>query len=208
MASIDTLLDHVMPRTPRLTVDLARLEIRQAAIRFCRESRCDRRTLASFNTVPADPLYVLTAPADTAISEVLGVALDEEKIDPLRPDEIPADAETETGTPSHYGYRPKTGELQLIVAPSVVQAVSVIVAVEPPASTTVLNDWIAQRYGRDIAYGALAELLEMPKKPWSDPQLSVLYRGKFNTAIADARDEADKGMTGAATRTRPVFGLR
>lgn len=211
MASIDTLLDFVMPKAPGLTVELARLELRQAAIQFCRRSKADRRTLDLFDTVVGEPFYDLDAPSSAvAIADVLSVTLDGERppLSPLRADEIPAEAQSRQDKPEWFSAAEGGTVLQLIYVPQAVYAVAVTVAVEPVAGSTNLETWVARRYGNDIAFGALAELLATPKKPWTDPVMATYYKVRFDTAILDAAAEADQGFTPAPTRTRPVFGLR
>jgi hypothetical protein len=210
MASLDTLLDNVMPNAPRLTVELARQEIRKAAIRFCRKSRIDRRRLDAFPTVAGQAAYNLADPAGMALVEVLLVSLDNEipLLDPLRPDEIPADAEAEQGRPKWFCSKQGGAVLQLIYAPDAVYSVAATVAVEPASDATTLDDWIAKRYGEEISYGALEVLLAIPKKPWTDTAMAAYYKGLFDAAIIDAASAADQGFTAAPTRTRPVFGLR
>lgn len=210
MASIDTILDHVMPHAPHLGVDLARIEIRKAAIDFCRKTKADRRTLAAFDTTVGNPFYTLSAPENTAISEIIAVKLDDDDpgLNPVRQDEIPADAQTITGKPKLFSAEQGGTRLQLILSPDAVYAVDVTVALEPASTSTVIADWIAQRYAPEIGYGALASLLAQPSKPWSNPALAGHYKGLFGAAILDVSSAADQGFTAAPTRTRPVFGLR
>lgn len=210
MASIDSLLDFVMPKTPHLAVDVARMELRQAAVRFCRRSGFDRRTLPAFSTVVGEPFYALTAPEGTAISKGLRVVLDGELpgLDPLRPDEVPADAATRTGIPQQFCVLDGGTRLQLIDAPAAIHSVVVTVAVEPSKSATDIADVLADRWGEEIACGALEALLVMPKMPWTDTGTAAYYKSRFDAAVSEARDEADKGFTRAPTRTRSCFGLR
>jgi hypothetical protein len=210
MASIDTLLDFVMPRTPHLTVELARLELRQAAILFCRRSKADRRTLTDFNTVAGTAFYTLTPPSNAAMVEVMSVSLDGEDpgLEPLRSGQIPRDAAVLTDTPKWFSATQNGTQLQLIYAPDDVYAVQVQVAVEPSLSSTTIEDAIASRYGMEIAHGALERLFLIPKKPWTDPSTAAYHKTLFDQAIQNAKDEAEQGFTAAATRTRPTFGLR
>lgn len=208
MATLDSLLDFVMPKCPHLSVDIARHELRQACIRFCRKSGWDRRVLTSFNTVVGTPSYTLTPPTDTVISEIVSVKLDDETdLSPMRLDEIPADAETETAEPERYAASANATNLQLIYAPDAVYAVDVTVVVEPTRTATAISDNLAQRYGEDIACGALESLLLYPKKPWTDPNSAAYYKSRFDEAVLDAKSEIDEGFTGAPARVRCVFGM-
>lgn len=207
ITSFDTLLDHVMPLLPGVSVELVRLELRNAAMRFCRESRIDQRDLTTFNTVASTADYTLTLPTDTAVTEILSVLLDAKEIYPLRPDEARAYDPTELGKPEQFHANKGGRILRLIKTPDVAYPVSVRVVLEPGLAATGVEDWIAQQYGRDIASGAIADLMAMPKKPWTDPATAGLHASRFSAAIISARDEADTGFSRAPTRTRSVFGL-
>lgn len=211
MATFNSLLDFVMPKAPRLTAELAVLEIRQAAIDFCRRSMIDRRTINPLNTVVGEAFYALDLPSvDVAVSQVLSVSINAEShhLSPIRPDEIPVGAIIKNAIPTHYSAEFGGTTLQLIFAPDAEYSLDVRVALEPTSTTDNLADWIASRYGNSIAHGALAELLANPKKPWTDDAMAAYYKSRFDAAIEEAKTEADQGFTSAPTRTRPVFGLR
>lgn len=207
MTTWAALLDYVMPHVAKVESAMAEHMLRLAAIEFCRTSAVDRAWLTAFNTVADTPSYVLTLPADKALAEVLRVRLDDTyELDPLRDDETPTD-ETVSDTPTHFlGSGEKT--LLLSPPPDAVFSVDCRVALEPAIGAPGLETWIAQRHGEAIGHGAIGRLLAMPRKPWTDAQGALYYKGLAAAAALDARAEADQGKTGAPTRTRPVFGLR
>lgn len=54
---------------------------------------------------------------------------------------------------------------------------------------------IAGPYGRGIAMGAVADMLEMPGKAWTNPRLAQMKRSRFNNTCAQGRalDITDHG---------------
>lgn len=201
----DGLLDYVMPHVGKIEPALAEHMLRLAAIEFCRESTIDRVWLDPFNTVVGTSEYVLTPPVDKAISRILRVKLDDTyELEPLRDDEL---RDKDDGTPTHFlGQDERT--LLLVPPPNAVFSVDCRVALEPAIFAGELETWIAQRYGEAIGHGALGRILAIPKKPWTDAEAAIYFKGLAKSAVLDAFHEADASKSGALARTRPVFGLR
>lgn len=208
--SLDDLLDLVLPWTPKVTPTMARMMLIRSAISFCRMSKIDRVSLASFQTEAGVDEYILTSPdAAKAVYEIRSVYIDDDK-DPI----APARTDDETGTnmipakPTFYLCRPGSQKLVLISAPDAVYTIKSRAVLEPLTTATTIDAWIAARHGEGIAYGAIAKLLSVPKKPWTDYQASAGYKGMFDAACIAAQGEADRGNTNAPTRTRSCFGMK
>ena len=81
-------------------------------------------------------------------------------------------------------------------------SLSVVVALKPMAVPNVCPAWIISRWGEKIASGALSEILMLPGRPWTNPELAVSRAMEFNDSLREAiRTGADKGVR------RPI-GLR
>lgn len=61
------------------------------------------------------------------------------------------------------------------------------VQVIPNDCATDIPQAIAGPYGRGIAMGAVADMLEMPGKAWTNPKLAQIKRSKFNNTCAQGR---------------------
>lgn len=63
----------------------------------------------------------------------------------------------------------------------------------PDVTTEVLPSWFLDRYAEAITALAMADLMNMPKKPWTNGLRSAEYRGEYNRmlngAIADDMSE-------------------
>lgn len=100
---------------------------------------------------------------------------------------------------SCYGYRYRMdGPDRLILADAPSRDgvnFTVNAQVLPNDCVTEVPTGIAGPYGRAIAMGAVADMLEMPGKAWSDPRLAQTKRAKFNQACAQGRalDITDHG---------------
>ncbi|MDD5170845.1 MAG: hypothetical protein PHN75_18665, partial [Syntrophales bacterium] len=60
-------------------------------------------------------------------------------------------------------------------------------AYAPTASITTVDDLFFDRYHKAIEAGALAELLDMPKKDWYDKERAVHYQGQYKDGVAGAK---------------------
>lgn len=208
--SLDTMLDLVLPWTPKVTPGMARMMLLRSAITFCRLSKIDRASLASFQTVAGTAEYALTSPdASKVVYDVRSVYLDEEAdpLTPARTDDEPTSS-IANDKPKYYLCRPGSQKLVLVATPDGAYTIKPRVVLEPKSDATTLETWIVARYDEAIAHGAIAKLLAMPKKPWTDFQASVGYKGLFDAAWLAAQGEADRGNTNAPIRTRSVFGLK
>jgi hypothetical protein len=62
----------------------------------------------------------------------------------------------------------------------------VAVVFRPDVLTDILPDWFLDRYGMQIAHGAIAELAAQPGKPYSDRQLAIDAMAQYEQGVADA----------------------
>lgn len=77
-------------------------------------------------------------------------------------------------------------------------------AVIPLADNTPgLDDQLWTHYETPIIHGAMANLLEIPDKSWSDPRRAAYHRAEFEAAIPIAKSRAaDGNMTGVVRKVR------
>lgn len=73
----------------------------------------------------------------------------------------------------------------------------------PKMSALSLPDMMA-RYERAISAGAKARLMLMPNTTWTNPQLAVLHRQTFDSAVTDARIESVFDRVGGSIRIQPI----
>lgn len=67
-------------------------------------------------------------------------------------------------------------------------------AFEPLGSATQVDDILFDRYGDDIAYGAVARILELPDQPFSNPNAAQRFRRLFDASMDQARAVARTGQ--------------
>jgi len=64
----------------------------------------------------------------------------------------------------------------------------------PHAHADVLPDWVLDRWHEQICDGVLADLLAMPKKPWTNPTEARRRRYRYRAAIGQAKGENIRGQ--------------
>lgn len=207
----DTFLDDVLPELPGCSADLALRQIRRVVNDFGFQTRylklwldpiSVQAGLATYSVVPADPDLQLVRPEEV---RYLG-----DELDPISIDELNAEVpgwRTESGEPRIYA-REDDDSIKLVYIPTVAatDALTVWVSVTPDFGAVggfakVLYD----RFADGIAAGVKARLLAMPKKPWTDPVTAEKYARDYAIEIALAKQQADKGHSGARRRTRTYF---
>jgi hypothetical protein len=59
----------------------------------------------------------------------------------------------------------------------------------PNHNSDTLPNWFFDRWAYGIAAGALASMMSMPTKPWSNPQLAAYWQRQYAGALSDAKSE-------------------
>lgn len=94
----------------------------------------------------------------------------------------------------------------LILAPlpdvSIANGLTVTLALQPNQAATGFPAWIYNQYIYPLVDGAVARLMLMPNKGWSDPATGVDRRNKFENAMANARNAAVSALGSAPQRVK------
>lgn len=112
--------------------------------------------------------------------------------------------QTISGPPQFY-FRETTDTFRLVPSPDQNYTDTIVprVVLAPSRSSTgIAEDWIFENWVDAIAAGALAELLRMPAKPWTDLQRAVIYEDIFHRGWGAVRNQKDRGMAGAVLQVR------
>ena len=112
--------------------------------------------------------------------------------------ELYANWPTEAGTPLYY-LQEGLESVRLVPYPSasLVGALVMKVSLRPSVAATGIDTTIWERYIDEISCGALAKLMVMPDKPWTNVAQAGYYGGMFEAAKDTARLKAFKGYTRA-----------
>jgi hypothetical protein len=186
----------LMPHVPGVPEVLAEHELRRAAQAFFAQTMA-WRAVETPRAVAADTEEVSVLPADSDLElvRVDAVWYDGELMDPIAPETLDDlyhdDWQTFKGTPTKY-LQVVPGVIRLYPVPLVdaVQGLKLRLVVQPSDTAAGLPDDMAARFRDEIHVGAKSRLMLYPGKPWSNPDLAVVYSQAFsamaNTATAAA----------------------
>lgn len=199
------LIDEVLPQLAADPSDpVTEQAIKRAVIEFCRESWVwkyfpDPQTVRS-----GIAEYDLEQPTGSDIVTVVdatynGVPITPKSVEWLNK-EIPGWRTTGAAV-KHYT---QIDAEQMILAPlpaeNITNGLVMTLALQPSQAATGFPKWIANQFIYQIADGAIAKLMLMPNKPWTDLVNGQDHRNRFEQAFNDARESAVSALGRAVTR--------
>lgn len=179
--------------------------IRLATIDFCRRTHAWMDTLADIPTVNGTGNYALGLPTNTDLVRIftvdIGTALDVPVLS-----EHKARLELSRQRTALFAWTPDLVSLS-INPPSTVDGdvIKVQVSIKPSLASTSFPDVIGNHHGLDIAHGALASLLSMPKVDWRDTQEADRQLIQSNAAISKVARQKTKGYATQETRVTRFY---
>lgn len=208
-------LPNVLPMVdgcPRATV---LNELRNVAIDFCTRTWYDQRTLTG-ELDGGDQILTLVPPEGFAVVQFVSIkvagsarpliAMTRQQMDNL----VPA-WENDSGTvPSHVIARSAT-ELQvwpamLSAAPTV--AWTAVVALKPARDGNQVAEALYEHCYDTLVAGALARLLRMPGKPWTDLKQAGISAEQYVSGMNEHKVHVIEQFSSARTFVdRPTFGV-
>lgn len=203
------LYDNILPYLPGVETGVVDLQIRKALREFFKRTTLWRETFA-FATVADQPLYQLL-PATGTVHSIIGVTVNDTPIGVVTEEARPAPAQIlaqEAATPTGW-YSTYPSLISLLPKPSVGHAITVEAVITLPLDSAVVTfpEEAFNQYGEELASGALAILMTMPNKPWTNEKASGIHAGKFvRTCISVRARLRDGGRPNATTARGPRFG--
>lgn len=200
------LIDEVLPQLAADPSDpVTEQAIKRAVIEFCRESWIWQFFPDAQNVRSRVAEYDIETPAGADVVTMVDVSLNNVPLVPKSIAWLNANLpgwRTTTATVKHYT---QIDTDQVILAPlpaeNVTNGLTMTVALQPSQTATSFPKWIANQYIYQIADGAIAKLMLMPNKPWTDLVNGQDHRTRFEQAFNDARESAVSALGRAAQRT-------
>lgn len=196
--NLQAYLTRVLPSVDACPQPLAEQAIRDAIDGFCRQSKIYRGTVTVALTA-GDGTYTLTPPADSVVVETLYARIGDDLLEPLVP-ELESRLIIGNGKPEYIKHLTAT-DIEILPAPADAGSMSVTVIYSISLAATAFPDLLDQ-WREEIAFGAMARLMIMPNKPWSNPQVAAGYQTLFNNGINDAAARATLGNRKATLRVQ------
>jgi hypothetical protein len=200
------LIDEVLPQLAADPSDpVTEQAIKRAVIEFCRESWI-WRFLPDPQSVRSGLLeYDLEPPTGADIAAVIDVEYNKVPLTPKSVEWLNKEIPGWRATKAAVKYYTQIDTEQVLLAPlpadTVTNGLVMTVALQPSQTATGFPKWIANQYIYPIAEGAMAKLMLMPAKPWTDLANGQDHRTRFEQAFNDAREAAVSALGRAAVRT-------
>lgn len=179
--------------------------IKRACIQFCRESWVWKHLPDPADLAAGETTYDLEVISGADVSAVMNVTANgvplKNRNTAWLDTELPG-WRTTRATPKYYT---QVDTQQIILAPvpdiNVTAGLVMTLAMQPSQRATGIPAWIYNQYLYSLAHGALAYLMLMPGKAWTDKELGASYFKLFEGAIADARADAESALGRAPVRS-------
>ena len=201
-------LPYVQVNVPDCPKALIVEAIRQKVIEFCQRSLFLRQELDGFYTVADDNEYDLSPPVDNNIAQLLMLKVNKRELQPKTQDdleEIYQEWRDQSGEPQYF-FLKNTYTAILVPKPMGVYPVRLLVALKPTQAAQGVDEIIFEEYKDAIKHGALAYLMLMAEKTWSNPNMSAFYQSEFDTSVIEAKLRAEKGYAHRKTfRTKAHY---
>lgn len=199
------LLDEVLPNLAADPSDpVTENAIKRAVIEFCEKSWIWQHLPDALDVTAGEATIDLEALPGSDIAAVMAAALDGNPLDAKSLDWLNSNVprwRTDRTTPRYYT-QVDTERLILAGVPdaSSTGGLSLTLALQPSHNATGFPKWIFNQHVYALADGAMAKLMLMPAKPWTDVVNGQDRRAKFDAAIANARAAVVAGLGRAALR--------
>ena len=201
-------LPYVQVNVPDCPKALIVEAIRQKVIEFCQRSLFLRQELDGFYTVADDNEYDLSPPVDNNIAQLLMLKVNKRELEPKTQDdmeEIYQEWRDQSGEPQYF-FLKNTYTAILVPKPMGVYPVRILVALKPTQAAQGVDEIIFEEHKDAIKHGALAYLMLMAEKTWSNPNMSAFYQSQFDAAIQESKMRAEQGYAHRKTfRTKAHY---
>jgi hypothetical protein len=187
---------------PLLLVDNA---IRNAAIELCDHGMMYRVDLTPIVTVADQPTYAMSYDINTGVAQVIDAYTASRRLLPKTTmvlGEGGAVYEEQTGEPVEY-FQTTPDTLRLYPIPDDVYTINLSVALVPARTALGLEAFLMDHYRDELAAGALARLMNMSNKPWTDKATAKEKKAEFTTGKGNARIDGMRNFTTASLKVTP-----
>lgn len=208
---LDDLLPHILADAPGCPDVTAKLAILKSAREFCREAPVWTELQDPMPLSPQVTSYTLEAPAGADVVGIIQAWCNGSPMRPLAVDDLdlvlPGWQDASAPRPFWFNLSLTQGEIRFFPRSTEPCSITLRAQYAPQVTAQALPDSLVSEHLEAIVDGALARLLMVPGRSWSDPNLGAFRRGQFDNAIASERASAlHDGHRGVVT-VRPVrFG--
>jgi hypothetical protein len=202
------LVGRECPGVPSFSMSSAVIE---ACRDFCARSLVWQADHDPLTAVEGIADYDLEPPESAIVTEILGMYHNNLPLSPRTIEQLNNENynwRTLSGKQARHWVQKDTTSITLTPFPSVTAVDSIKnirVALKPTADATEVGDILYNEYREAIAHGALAILMAMTKKPWTNKARAKEHAIDFDEAVSQARIRARKGYGRADLHLRQAM---
>lgn len=205
--SYDVFLPNVLPYAPNVLDDQVTEAVRNACIDFCRETMFLQCDLTPITVMAGANTYCIDVPRYNILGQIQGIYYQGRRLERKSQYELEKmfsqNWQSLQGTPQAYTqFNPNDITLALCPSETVQNAITGRFSYMPTRESTVVDSQLYERFMEDIVAGALAQLLDTPNQPYTDPAGAKNYATRFRVAKQTARAYVTGGMNHAPMRVR------
>jgi hypothetical protein len=210
MLQTSVFLPMVLPQATTCPAFIAEQNIRLAAIDFCARTLLWKETITQAMATATETIDI---PPYARVVKIVAASVDGEELSPARASDIPP-GDVPVSVPSYYFQR-APGEISLYPF----QACDL-------TTTVALQPRVGQEFGRDpedtmqdyynqvpdflfidhaelIAAGALARILAVPKRDYTNLQMAGVFAARFEAGVGSLSAYGVQGQQRAPLRSKP-----
>lgn len=190
------LFDLYLTDVTGCTIKAACDALREAAQIFCERTKVWRSDLDPVLTRPDQQFYEFDTSDEVQVIKVFAVK--------LAGADVPLYLEAKAGQQCIQAISPVQFALY---PPAKVKGLKLEfnVALMPTNTASGIEDWVADRYARQLVLGAKSILYGAADKPYSNQGAAIDMRGQFDAAIADVKGEVAAAFSTAPVRVQAQF---
>lgn len=205
--SYDVFLPNVLPYAPNVLDDQVTEAVRNACIDFCKETLFLQCDLDPITVMAGANTYCIDVPRYNILGQVMGIYYQSRRLERKSQYELEKmfsmNWQSMPGTPQAFTqFSPNDITLALCPSETVQNAVTGRISYIPSRESTVVDSQLYERYMEEIVSGALAQLLDTPNQPYTDPASAKGHAARFRVAKQTARAYVTGGMNHAPMRVR------
>lgn len=206
MKTYEQFLNEVMPHVPGCPTTVAVNAVRNSCIEFCEKSLIMQRDHDLVSVIANIPDYDFEPDTGYVVIKIMRAWFEATPLQPISPDEVGsirvynklAEGADGTGTPRYIIQKDeRTFSVYPVPKDNTSNAIFMRVALKPTRASTQVDDSLYEEYLEPIASGAVARLMLMPAKPYTNPQLALAQKSLFEAGVNQARQRASRGHTRA-----------
>ena len=201
MALLEAFLPDIQSEVDGCPVPRILSAVVSVAADFCEQTLLFQYTGEPITVSPTTMYYDIPLPSEEVrVAQVISAILNDRELEP-----VPMDEAHRMRT-SHGFLQVSPATIQLLIPTPVEEMVDALViktAVAPVFGASELDDDLYNRWFDVVCAGVKAQLMNMPKKTWTNPALAAFYDNQYKIGVNKALVMTNKGSTRAELRVKP-----